>query len=56
MKKKLIIDKCISCPYFQQVLIEGVLRIVCFGRSQIHYLKNDTTKSIPDDCPLEDAQ
>lgn len=56
MKKKLIIDKCISCPYSQQVLLEGVLRIVCFGRDRIHYLTHDTTKSIPDDCPLETVQ
>jgi hypothetical protein len=58
MNKKLVIDKCTNCPYFQFLITEKGTpkRGVCFGRNKLYYLTNDPKASIPNDCPLETTE
>lgn len=57
MKKKLVIDKCKECAYFNRIGKRNEApKPACFGRDKIFYLTNDTSSSIPDDCPLETVE
>ena len=54
MKKKLVIEKCCTCPFYKRIAVKNeALKAVCFCRNKVYYLLNDTESSIPEDCPLE---
>lgn len=56
MKKILIIEDCVHCPYFKRIVIDRKLKDVCFGRNKVAYLANEVESSISKDCPLETAK
>lgn len=55
MKKILIIEDCVHCPYFKRIVIDRKLKDVCLGRNKVAYLANEVESSISKDCPLETA-
>jgi hypothetical protein len=56
MKKILIIEDCVHCPYFKRIVIDRKLKDVCLGRNKVAYLANEVESSISKDCPLETAK
>ena len=56
MKKILIIEDCVHCPYFKRVVIGRELKDACFGQNRVVYLENDVGCSISKNCPLETAK
>ena len=56
MKKILIIEDCVHCPYFKRIVIDRKLKDVCLGRNKVAYLANEVESSISKECPLETAK
>lgn len=50
MKKIIVIEKCVECPYFNRILRKNI-QYYCFGRPSVHRLTHNVHE-IPADCPL----
>lgn len=51
MKKIIVIEKCVECPYFNKILRKDI-QYYCFGRVSTHLLTHNI-QEIPADCPLK---
>lgn len=51
MKKIIVIEKCVECPYFNKILRKDI-QYYCFGRPNVHRLAHNV-QEIPADCPLK---